>query len=814
MKISSLSFCIACYSVALSGYTGSAAYVPPSNISPPLIDVVGPRTQNGVVCLPNSFSLQDLDPMRPKSVPTYSLPEFDESGYIGPTEKIDDDMIELMNTLTLEEKVGQMFQVHAGMLLGCDGLLNITAAEEWFDKWKIGSFLETFANQGGRWDISSPQRWANLTNTIQQLALTRGSKIPIIWGLDSIRGANYIKGATMFGTPHSVAASFNREHAYVCGKVTAKDTRAAGVQWAFAPVADLNVNKLWSRNFENFGEDPYLASEMVKNSVKGFQGNYKKDRTRVAASIKHFFAYGAPVNGKDQEPRSIPMNELLEFYAPAFEAAFGAGAATVMEAYGTLNGQEVVSSRNILRDLLRDRMGFHGMMVTDWGEINAQYYKHRTAFSVSDAVFQSMNNTSIDMSMVASDTSFAESLIGLVKNGSIPMSRIDESVGRLLQLKKDLGLFEQPYSDLSLIDTVGSAQDVEASRQAARESLVLLKNEEDFLPLKPEEKVLFIGPNINSTRFMSGGWNIHWQGPSDLEGDVVYDGYGDTILLGVEKVTGNKVNWVTGYDIDGKMKDNYDVVVRMARKADKVIFGFGERTTTEIPGDINTLNLPKDQYKLVERVALETKTPFALLLVQNRPFILGELSGYADAILNCNLPGPYGGLPIAEALYGKFSPSGRMPYTYPKMEYQNRVTYFTPIWNEYDPEFAFGTGFGYNNITYSDVTVSSKDLYKGKPINVSITATNVGSLPQLEPVIMYTTQLIRREYVPERLRLRAFDKKLINPGQSVSFDFTLSAEEMMFWNVDLERILAEGPVNITINAGNENAKVTTINLHE
>ncbi|PVV03545.1 hypothetical protein BB560_001966 [Smittium megazygosporum] len=784
------------------------------NVQPPSIPATGPKTEGGKVCLPDNFILQDFDPMRPKSVPTYDLPKFEESNYVGPTDEIDQDVKDLLASLTLEQKVGQMAQYPHSFFIGCDGLTNITAIEHYVDTYGMGSVLTLAAGIFSRWAFWSPQRYANFTNTIQQIAISRGPKIPIIYGIDSVRGAALVKGAVIMPSGYNVAATFDPTHAYTAGKITAKDTRAAGAHWAFGPLADLNSEKKWARNFENFGEDPYLNGEMVYHSIKGYQGDYKKDRTRIAACVKHFIGYGYPHNGHDQEPRYIPMNRLMEYFAPPFQRAFDAGSATVMETYGSLNGEDMVASKLFLRELLRDTMGYKGMMVTDFDEINSQYVKHHTAFNSTDATLISMNSTSVDMSMVGFNGLFAPEVIQLVKAGKIPVSRIEESAGRILQLKKDLGLFENPFSDPALIDTVGSDQDVEAARNTVRDSIVLLKNENDVLPFKPEEKILFVGENINSTRYISGGWEVTALGPTDLEGDLVYDGYGDTVLLGVQKVTGKPVNWIQGYNITGYAVDDFNEVVRLARLADKVVFGFGDTTLTEIPGDIDTLDLNKEQYNLIERVAVETSTPITLLLLQNRPFSLGKLSKYASAIVNGMLPGPYGGLPVAEVLYGKYSPAGRMPYTYPKRDYQSFVTYYTTIWNEYDPEFAFGVGMGYNNITYSNITLSSTELRPGKPVSVSITATNNGKLPQSEPAIMYTTQKIRRRYSPERLRVRSFDKKVIAPGASVEFNFTLTAEEMMFWNVELEKELEEGPVDITINAGNANARVASLYLYE
>ncbi|PVU92677.1 hypothetical protein BB561_003694 [Smittium simulii] len=784
------------------------------NKAPIPIPVAGPRKIGNTVCLPDNFLQADLDPTPFTPVESYSVQEFDTSKYIGPQDKIDEDVEELLKTLTVEQKVGQMTQLTHTEFIGCDGAMNKTAMEYYFDKYSIGSVMHYGHPIKTRWSYWSAQRFANFTNTLQEYATSKGSKIPIIYAMDSVKGAALIRGAVVLPSSPNVAATFNRSIAYDWGRISAKDTRASGAHWTFSPSADTNTQKQWPRNFKNFGEDPFHNGEMVYYSVKGYQGDYKKDRTRVAACAKHFIGYSSPINGKDREPRNVPMNQLMEYHVPSFQRAFDAGVASVMEAYAATNGEDVVSSNLLLRKLLRETLKFKGMLITDFDEINSQYLRHKTAIDASDAAYGTLKKTSVDMSMVGEGRSFADGVIDLVKKGKIPESRIDESVRRILQLKKDVGLFEQPFSDPKLIETVGSKQDIEASRNFVKESLVLLKNENNVLPLKQEENVFFVGANVNSTRYLCGSWSFSGVGPTNIDGDKVYQGYGDTIALGVEKLTKKPINWIQGYDISGNKIGDYDEIVRIARKADKIVFSFGEDTIVDVQSDTDTLDLNPEQYSIVERVAKETSTPIILLLAQNRPYSLGKLSKYADGIINAGIPGAYAGLPIAELLYGKFSPSARMPYTYPKKDYQANVNYYTPIWNEYRPEFAYGVGFGYNNVTYSNVTVSSDKLRPGKPITVSVTATNNGKMEQKETVIMYTTQNIRHIHAPERMRVRNFDKKILAPGTSATFEFKLTAEEFKFWTAELNHILEGGPVTITINAGNKNAVNTQIELYK
>ncbi|KAJ2784662.1 hypothetical protein GGI15_002195, partial [Coemansia interrupta] len=728
---------------------------------------------------------------------TYSYETYD-GPVVGPG-NIDDDILAMVKSLTLEEKVGQMTQIQVGNIADCNGNLNVTAVEWFIDTWKVGSFLESPGNHGGKYNWYSPKAFADFTDAVQKIALEKGSKIPMIWGLDSVRGANYVKYGTMFPSGTGTAATFNPKYAYDAGRIAAKDSRSAGTHWAFGPILDLAVNKIWSRTYENFGEDPYLASQMAVESTKGYQGDYKNDRTRVAVSLKHFLAYGNPFDGQDRSDRRIAAHDLLEYYVPPFQAAVDAGAATVMEAYSAINGEAVALSEYFLKRLLRDQMGFKGTLVTDWAEVNNQALMYYTAKDIKDANGISLDQTSIDMMMVPYDETFSKAAIELVKEGVIPESRIDESTARILQLKKDLGLFEQPYADRSLAETVGSPQDVEASRNTVRESITLLQNNNGALPLGANEKVLFVGPTLNTTRFMGGGWNLHWQGPTDAEGDAVYQGYGDTILKGIAQLTGATPQYYLGTDIHGENYTDVSAILKAAKKADKIVVGLGEHSYAEEVGNIFNMTLPAKQLDLVRQIADATKSPIVVVLVEGRPRGLDNIPKIVDAIVDAYLPGAFGGLPIAEVLYGKTNPSGRLPITYPANEATTSDTIWQPSYMAYNPQWAFGYGLGYSNISYSNVTLSADTLTFGAPITASVTVTNNGPYPQKEPVLLFTHQQYRRIYTPEHYRLRNFQKVDLAVGETKTVSFTLTAEELAFWDKKLQRRIEPAPVNVVIN---------------
>ncbi|KAJ2252235.1 hypothetical protein GGI13_003401, partial [Coemansia sp. RSA 455] len=758
-----------------------------------------PRPPPAPQCTWNKVQINDPTTWDP--VPTYPYSSMPKN--IPTPGKIDPDVLRIVGQLTLKEKIGQMTQIEVGQLIDCNGELNHTAVEYWIDEWKVGSFLETPANHGGKYNWYSPKTFGTFTDAVQKIALERGSKIPVIWGLDSVRGANYVKGATIFPAGIATAATFNPQFAYDAGRIAAKDTRAAGVHWAFAPILDLAVNKLWSRTYENFGEDPYLASKMGAASVNGYQGDYKHDRSRVAACMKHFIGYGYPFDGSDRANRHIAAHELLEYYVPPFKAAIDAGVATAMESYGVVNGEPVVMSFQYLQGLLREQLGFKGMLVTDWGEINSQATMYKTASNIEQATWATLNRTSVDMSMVAEDTSFAATTFDLVIRGVIPEERIDESAARILQLKKDLGLFESPFADCRLQATVGSAQDIEAARNSARESITLLKNTDNVLPLRQSDRVLFVGPTLNSTRYMGGGWNIHWQGPSDAEGDAIYQGFGDTVLQGVQRITGVEPDYFKGVDIDGIPLTDIGAIIEAAKEADKIVIGLGERTYAEFEGNIGNLTLPDGQLNLVYTLAKATAKPIVVVLIEGRPRILGNVVHAAAAIVNAYLPGAYGGLPIAEILYGLVNPSGRLPYTYPATESQASTTIWQSSFSNYDPQWAFGFGMSYSQITYSNVTLSSNVLRPGAPITATINITNKGPRAQKETVMLFTNQPYRFDLAPDHLRLRAFDKVHLAVGETKKVTLELKAEDLAFWTADLKKNIAPSPVNIVINPYNQ-----------
>ncbi|KAG0218672.1 hypothetical protein BGX33_006427 [Mortierella sp. NVP41] len=640
-----------------------------------------------------------------------------------PTSQIDDDIQKLAESLTLRELAGQMTQIQIGMLLDSEGELNLAKVEYWIREWGVGSFLDTPTNHGGKYLAYSAKRFAKV-----RVALSTGKGIPMIYGLDSVHGANYVDGAVMFPQEIGLAATFNTTIAYEAGRITAKDTRAAGIPWVFAPILDIAVHKLWPRVYESFGEDPFVAASMGSAAIKGLQGNYKKDRTRVAACMKHFIGYSGSRNGQDRSSAWIPDNYLLDYFVPSFQAAVDdAGVASAMETYIDVNGQPVVSSHFYLTELLRDRLGFEGMLVTDWNEVDRLFTEHRTAPTLKDATLQCLKQTSVDMVMVPESESFSRNAVALVQETKLDRTRLVESVARVLQLKKDLGLFEQPLSDEKLLPLVGSLQDVEAAKDAARESITVLKNLDGVLPLlksksdrksskngNGNKRIFVTGPAADSIRALSGGWSIKWQG---AETDDWYQGRGETILEGLRHEFGHRsVEYAPSVDFEGNSIEQGEKggYLRAAQDADTVVVCLGERPYAEIVGNIDNLDLPWGQLEVILDLSDRLKgsdTKIVLVLVEGRPRTLQWLADRVDAIVMAYLPGPWGGLPIAEVLSGTTNPSGRLPMTYPRGPSDMGANYYRSGVDPYRPLFAFGAGLSYSTVEYSRLRLDHPEMH-------------------------------------------------------------------------------------------------------
>ena len=713
------------------------------------------------------------------------------------------DIDELISKMSLEEKIGQMSQVDLGVIAVGDicnlknpQQIDLVKLETALNKYHVGSFLNVGCGSG----TISLENWKKIIATIQ-VKNQNSSKypVPIIYGIDAIHGANYVMGATLFPQQIAQAATWNPQLVKSANEISAYETRAAGIPWNFSPVLDLGRQPLWSRFFETYGEDICLAKSMSVAAISGLQSNV--DNTyHVAACMKHFLGYSFSLSGHDRTPAWISDRELREYFLPTFQAAINAGAKTVMINSGEINGTPVHANYDVLTKLLRDELKFSGVAVTDWEDIYKLVNVHHVAATKKEAVKMAIM-AGIDMSMTPNDFEFNELLIQLVNEGSIPQSRIDLSVRRILNLKKELGLFDQVVYSSSNYPDFGSKKFSEVSYNAAAEAITLLKNNRNVLPLTNKNEKLFIcGPAANSLNLLNGAWTHTWQGV-----DSKYNTKGKLTILEALKsnFSSSNVAYLEGTSLDSIIDIN--ACVNQANNADKIIVCLGEMPCTEIPGNINDLTLPSAQLKLVDELS-KTGKPIILVCCFNRPRIIHSIVNKADAIIYAYLPGDEGGRAIADCISGSVNPSGKLPFTYPKatneiVHYDHKAsediaTDFSN--NAYQPEFDFGFGLSYTNFKYSDFQISSDTLLNNEVVNVSVKVTNDGKLSGKEVVQLYYKDVVA-SITPSVKKLVAFEKINLAPGESKIVTIKITKQDFSFINKELKRVTEEGIIELILS---------------
>ena len=708
------------------------------------------------------------------------------------------DIDALLSKMTIEEKVGQMTQLNLDVV--CEGgIYNLvephhiepTKLHKALVEYHVGSIL----NCGGH--AYGLDQWHTIINTIQQVATTETRlKIPVIYGIDAIHGANYTLGSTLFPQPLAQAASWNTDMVKRGGEITAYEVRATGIPWNFSPVLDLGRDPRWSRLFETYGEDVLLATEMGLATIEGYQGNNLADAYHVAACMKHFLGYSMPRTGKDRTPVYIDEIQLREYFLPTFQAAINAGAATVMINSGELNGIPVHADKKILTDLLRSELGFKGVAVTDWEDIMKLNNIHMVAPTLKDAVYMAID-AGIDMCMVPNDYDFTILLTELVKEGNISEARLDVSVKRILELKKQLGLFEQPFTPANTdYKKFGSTEFARAAQNMAEESITLLKNNNQVLPIQQSAKILVTGPAANSMTYLNGAWTRTWQGT-------------DTIWNDQSKYTIREAfNPATTTFIASDNMSDTDVREKMfaaAKASDVIIICLGEKPSTEKVGDIDALTMPDNQQQLVGLLK-STGKPVVLVLVENRPLIVNDIEPLCDAIVLVYEPGDYGGLALANIIYGKVNPSGKLPFTYPRHEasllwYDHKHTETldqTFGRKAFNPQWEFGYGLSYTTFQYSNLKISNDTLSTGN-LQISVDVTNTGTTTGKEVVQFYIADRYA-SITPSVKRLRGFEKVEIKPGATHIVTFTISAKDLAFVGRDEKWISEAGWFDIMLGS--------------
>ena len=729
--------------------------------------------------------------------------------------KTEDSINNMIDKMTIQEKVGQTCQITLDAILKKDTLGVLLEPHE-IDQKKLNIALIDY-NVGSILNVSnhtfSLEKWNNIIDIIQSTASKTNHKIPIIYGVDAIHGATYIQNSTLFPQEIGLAATWDTSHARIMAEITAYETRASGVPWNFSPVLDLGRNPIWSRFFETLGEDVYLAKTMGKSIIKGYQGGANIDKYHVAACLKHFVGYSVPSSGRDRTPALIPNRYLEELHLPTFKEAIDAGALTVMINSGEVNGIPGHANKYLLTDILKDKWGFTGFTVSDWEDLINLHKMAQTDSTLKDAIATAIN-AGVDMSMVPNNPeykNYCNLFIDLVNEERISKNRLDDAVRRILRVKSHLGLlnktripFSNDYTDF------GSEKHKKASYNAASESITLLKNK-GLLPLSSENKILLIGPTANSLNCLNGAWTHTWQGV-----DENYNNDYPTIK-DVIKDKFNKVNYFEGSKMIMKDGDEYDIpssdlqnAVNSAKYSDVAIVCLGELPSTERPGDIFTLDLPEQQQLIVKELS-KTGIPIILVLVEGRPKIIREIEPLSDAILHAYLPGDQGANAIVDVLVGNVNPSGKLPYTYPRyngviMHYDHKQSELlnANTWkdNYYNPQWDFGFGLSYTKFEYSNLTVSKNKITSTDSLLVKVDVTNIGDREGKEVIQMY----IRDHYAsisPPLKKLKRFTKIKLNPLETKTIEFTINIGDLKFYGKDNQWIAEDGEFTISINTLSE-----------
>ncbi len=723
---------------------------------------------------------------------------------------------DLIRRMTIEEKVGQMTQLTIDMVTnGSDQKVEIDQAklEKAVVKYGVGSILNV-NNQALTLD-----HWHRIIGPIQQAAHRTRLKIPVIYGIDTIHGANYIQGSTLFPQQLGMAATWNPALMQRASEIAAMETRAAGITWSFSPVLDVGRHAMWPRLWETFGEDPYLATVMGTAFVRGLEGDDLTSGRHVASSLKHYVGYSFPLTGRDRTPAYIPDHALREYFLPPFAAAVKAGARTVMVNSAEINGVPGHINKHLLTDVLKNELGFDGFIVTDWEDIKKLVTQWKVAADEKEATRLAVMAGN-DVSMVPLSFSFSDHLVDLVKEKTVPMSRIDDAVRRILSVKFQLGLFDNAMPDPSLRSNFGRAEYPATALQAARESIVLLQNRNNILPLSKDKKILVTGPTADSLISLNNGWTYVWQGsePSLYPRDKL------TVRAAIaEKLGRGKVTFVQGTRIvrrpgspSNSNPTNIDqevdipAAVNAAKDADAVVLCLGEGSYTEHPGNIADLTLPEVQLKLAEAI-IATGKPVVLVLVEGRPRVVSRIADKVDAVVAAFNPGNEGGRAIADVVFGDYNPDGKLPVTYPRSA-GYFPTYDMPRYERvsggdaaFSPQWEFGTGLSYTTFEYSDLRLSSGSITRPDVLTVSFTITNTGRRAGKETVILYLRDEVAAVTPPAK-RVRRFAKVHLDPGEMKNVTFIVGLEDLEYTGLDNRRVAEPG--EFTVLVGGLSAKFT------
>lgn len=724
--------------------------------------------------------------------------------------KIEAQVEQTLKKLTLEEKIGQMMELVTDLFGANDknGVFYIDEhkTDSILSRYKIGSILNA-----PNTCAPTAKQWEKYIAQIQKISMKRIG-IPCVFGLDQNHGSTYTQDGTLFPQNINVAATFNREIARRSAEATAYETRAVSVPWTYSPTVDLGRDARWPRIWENFGEDCYLSSEMGSSMVRGFQGEDPNhiDQYHISACMKHFMGYGVPWTGKDRTPAYISPFDLREKHFAPFLAGLQAGALTVMVNSASVNGLPMHANKEFLTGWLKEQTGWDGVLVTDWADINNLYTREMVAKDKKDALRIAIN-AGIDMIMEPYSCDACGYLIELVKEGKIPMSRIDDACRRVLRMKYRLDLFKNPTQKLKNYPKFGGEEFAKLALEGATESMVLLKNDGNILPLQHGKKILLTGPNANQMRCLDGGWSYTWQGhrTDEFAGkyNTIYEAFCNE--YGKENVI---LNQGVTYNETGKYWEENEPQIQgavdAAKNADVIVACIGENSYTETPGNLTDLWLSENQRNLVKELA-KTGKPVILVLNEGRPRLIADIEPLAQGVIDILIPGNMGGDALVSLVSGKSNFSGKMPYTYPK-EINSLANYDFKKSEEvgtmegaYDynakitQQWGFGHGLSYTSYQYSNLKVSQSDFGHGDIIKVSVDVKNTGKVAGKESVLLFSSDLIA-SMLPDGRRLRAFDKIELQPGETKTVTFNLNADDLAFVGYDGKWVLEEGDFKLMI----------------
>ena len=733
-------------------------------------------------------------------------------------DKLEAKIEQQLSRMTLDEKIGQMLELNLDIMGKRDASGQWQLNEEMLDttiqKYKVGSILNAPATRAAT--VAQWQKWIRL---IQEKSM-KHIGIPDIYGLDHNHGVTYTQGGTLFPQPINLAASFNTELAFQGAEITAYESRAANCPWVYNPVVDLGRDPRWPRIWESFGEDAVVNSKMVVAEIKGYQGNDPNhiDPYHVGTSTKHYFAYGAPWTGKDRTPAYLSPQMLREKYFEPFKQAALAGTLTMMVNSASVNGVPLHASYEYLTKWLKEDLCWDGMLVTDWADINNLFQREHVAKDKKDAIRLAVN-AGIDMSMDPYSVDFCILLKELVEEGKVKRERIDDAVRRILRVKYRLGLFDQPNTGGKGYEKFGSKEFALQSLKAAEESEVLLKNEDNILPLAKGKKILLTGPNANQMRCLNGGWSYTWQGSNaeDLSEryNTIYEAlcnkYGQENVILEQGVTYNE----KGQYFE-ENTPQIEKAVKAAANADIIVACIGENSYTETPGNLTDLWLSENQRNLIKALS-ETKKPIILILNEGRPRLIADIEPLAKAVIDILIPGNYGADALANLISGEANFSAKMPYTYPK-EINSLNTYDYKVSEEvgtmagaynYDAkvslQWPFGYGLSYTTYEYSNLRVDKTEFNAEDLLTIQVDVKNTGNRAGKEPVLLYTSDLVA-SIVPDNRRLRDFTKISLNPGETKTVTFQLPAKDLAFVGSDCKWTLEEG--DFIIKIGRLTQKIT------